>query len=299
MSGMIRQHLFLQCNGLSLYVLPGKDFAPVSQHVGILRALTYSQKQLGAGSWIDLDGRDPFYDHFLLIEDQTLHLAGTARLQLVQRTEEDSSPDLPRGFQSYLEHVYPGIKRFLSMHGHHIEIGRVAIAPNFQRQPTSLMTLFRGAIQLAVMMRECSLHGLVSYNHFSYSESVNLHFIEGLMRRPFAEWIPDLPKPRHPSTWPLTTDLTSRDESIQGLEARIRRELDDQFRLPILLRQYINLVKARVRSVSLAKDFNQITEIYMCADIKSMPEGRLSHFTGAQRSPASNPLNPFTSAPRS
>ena len=67
-------------------------------------------------------------------------------------------------------------------------------------------------------------------------------------------------------------------ETIQGLEQHIREQLEPSFRLPVLLRQYINLMEARVRNLSLARDFNQITEILMAADLSRIPRRRLQHF---------------------
>jgi hypothetical protein len=52
-----------------------------------------------------------------------------------------------------------------------------------------------------------------------------------------------------------------------------------------LLRQYINLMEAKVRNLSLALDFNQITEILMAADLNRIPAGRLQHFIGFRHHP--------------
>ena len=39
-----------------------------------------------------------------------------------------AAEELPDSQQSYLEHVYPGIKAMLAKQTHHVEIGRVALA---------------------------------------------------------------------------------------------------------------------------------------------------------------------------
>ncbi|MBM5792329.1 MAG: GNAT family N-acetyltransferase [Cyanobacteria bacterium K_DeepCast_0m_m1_088] len=267
--------------GLDLYLLPGERFAPYANAVGILRELTYRQQLSGSGQTHDLDSRDPYYDHFLLVESCSGELAGSARLQFVPAlpgTEAAAMPPLPEGHQSYLEHVYPGIKTSLAQQGNHLEIGRVALAPRFQRQPHSLMCLFRGGLQVAVSSGYSSIHGLVSYNHFAYPAPVNRLFLSSLMSPPFVDSDAPIPKPRHP-----VDDIQALSEpgsaiTIQGLEQRIRDEISPSFRLPVLLRQYINLMEARVRNLSLARDFNQITEILMAADLNHIPARRLQHF---------------------
>jgi hypothetical protein len=44
-------------------------------------------------------------------------------------------------------------------------------------------------------------------------------------------------------------------------------------------------MEAKVRNLSLALDFNQITEILMAADLNRIPAGRLQHFIGFRHHP--------------
>lgn len=274
-------YFLFSSQGLDLYLLPGEHFAPFADAVGVLRELTYRQQLSGSGQPRDLDSRDCYYDHFLLVEGCSGELAGSARLQFVPRHDSGkpgTDTPLPAGHQSYLEHVYPGIKTVLAQQGNHLEIGRVALGPRFQRQPHTLMCLFRGGLQVAVSSGYQSIHGLVSYNHFAYSDAVNQNFLGSLMRAPFLETELPCPKPRHTLSWLAPTDDETQIETIQGLEQRIRKQLEPSFRLPVLLRQYINLMEARVLNLSLARDFNQITEILMAADLGRIPSRRLQHF---------------------
>lgn len=283
-----------EAQGLRLYLLPGERFAPFAEAVGTLRELTYRQQLSGSGKSQDLDSRDPHYDHFLLVEPGSGELAGSARLQFVpalspepagERGSHSAATRLPGGGESYLEHVYPGIKAQLAGRGHHLEIGRVALAPRFQRLPHSLMFLFRGGLQVAVGSGYGSIHGLVSYNHFAYSDAVNRAFLSALLRPPFLDPAPPYPRPRHPVE-ELEPDSTPAEvDSIQALERQIRNDLEPRFRLPVLLRQYINLMEARVRNLSLARDFNQITEILMAADLSRIPARRLQHFIDVPHQP--------------
>lgn len=278
--------LLFSSEGLDLFLINGQQFAAVADPVGLLRELTYRQQLSGSGQRRDLDSRDPHYDHFLLIERSSGELAGSARLQFVPSSGTGDRQELPSGDQSYLEHVYPGIKAELTSRDHHVEIGRVVLAPRFQKQPHSLMCLFRGGLQVAVSSGYPTIHGLVSYNHFAYSDAVNRCFLATLLRPPFLDVDTGVPtRPRHP-----ISDLDSADSlpgmtSIQELEQEIRKQLDPAFRLPVLLRQYINLMEARVRNLSLARDFNQITEILMATDLRRIPAQRLQHFIDFEHSP--------------
>ena len=275
--------LLFQLDGLELHLIPGSRFAAVADAVGTLRESTYRQQLSGSGDQRDLDGRDSHYDHLLLIEAGSGALAGAARLQFLPRHCETA--DLPDGSQSYLEHVYPGIKARLTSLGNHLEIGRVALASRFQKQPHSLMALFRGGLLIAARSGYDTLHGLVSYNHFAHSEPVNQAFLSGLMRPPYLQSEPTLPAPRHPLTTVQSSDQPNPIANIQSLELSIREQLSDDFRLPVLLRQYVNLMDARVCGLSLAKDFNQITEILMAADLRRLPPERLALFIDLPHQP--------------
>ena len=270
-------------DGLELHLIPGSRFEVVADAVGTLRESTYRKQLSGSGNTRDLDGRDAAYDHLILLEPSSGALAGSARLQFIPQFTP--AEDLPGSQQSYLEHVYPGIKAMLAERTHHVEIGRVALAPRFQRQPHSLMALFRGGLLIAARSGFSILHGLVSYNHFAHSDAVNTAFLSALMRPPYRRISPALPPPRHPIAEIRPDDTIHPIGNVQALEIAIRQEQSDSFRLPVLLRQYFNLMEAKVCDLSLARDFNQITEILMAADLTRLPEDRLAFFIDVDHHP--------------
>ena len=271
----------LSIDELDLHLLAGSDFERVADSVGLLREATYRQQLSGSGDERDLDGRDAHYDHLLLVERCSGALAGAARLQFIPA----GSTDLPGSEGSYLEHVYPGIKAQLAARQNHAEIGRVALAQRFQRQPHSLMALFRGGILLAARSGYDLLHGLVSYNHFAHSDAVNNAFLQALMQPPYRREDLNLPAPRHPIAGIQANPTPHPSGHIQALEQDIRSTHSDAFRLPILLRQYFNLMQAQVCNLSLARDFNQITEILMAANLRQLPPERLALFIDLPHQP--------------
>jgi hypothetical protein len=215
------------------------------------------------------------------VERNSGDLAGSARLQFIPAR----ASDLPGSSSSYLEHVYPGIKAALANRTNHLEIGRVALAERFQRQPHSLMALFRGGLLIAARSGYHLLHGLVSYNHFAHSDGVNSAFLRALMRPPYRLCNSQLPPPRYPVPGINADDQPHPSGHIQALEQEIRQNLSADFRLPVLLRQYVNLMQAKVCGLSLALDFNQITEILMAADLHRLPPERLALFIDLPHQP--------------
>ena len=274
--------LLFRLDGLELHLIPGSRFEAVANAVGTLRESTYRKQLSGSGNTRDLDGRDAAYEHLILLEPCSGALAGSARLQFVPQFM--AADALPGSQQSYLEHVYPGIKTMLAERSHHVEIGRVALAS--LPAPTAFLDgPVPGGLLIAARSGFSILHGLVSYNHFANSDAVNTAFLSALMRPPYRRTSPALPPPRHPINSIQPNDTTHPIANVQALEVAIRKEHNDNFRLPVLLRQYFNLMEAKVCDLSLARDFNQITEILMAADISSLPNDRLSFFIDVDHHP--------------
>ena len=129
------------------------------------------------------------------------------------------------------------------------------------------------------------LHGLVSYNHFAHGDAVNAAFLKAMMRPPYRRQGDRLPAPRHPVPGIQPDDTPHPSSNIQALEQEIRSKHSDDFRLPVLLRQYFNLMEAKVCDLSLARDFNQITEILMAANLSDLPPERLALFIDLPHQP--------------
>ena len=207
--------LLFRLDGLELHLIPGSTFEAVADAVGTLRESTYRQQLSGSGSTRDLDGRDGAYDHLILLEPSSGTLAGSARLQFIPQGK--AADDLPGSQQSYLEHVYPA-----SCNAGGAEPPRgdrsVALARRFQRQPHS-----DGPVPRVPDRRPLGfsiLHGLVSYNHFAYSDAVNTAF-EGLDASYQDQ--PGLPSPRHPISAIQADDSVHPIGNVQALELAIER----------------------------------------------------------------------------
>ena len=117
--------LLFRLDGLELHLIPGSRFEEVADAVGTLRESTYRQQLSGSGNTRDLDGRDDSYDHLILLEPSSGALAGAARLQFIPQFT--AAEELPGSQQSYLEHVYPGIKAMLAKQTPHVELSLIHI----------------------------------------------------------------------------------------------------------------------------------------------------------------------------
>jgi hypothetical protein len=247
----------------SAYLLSPQQFAGVARAVGAVRARSYLQVSPHGPEDVDLDGRDASYWHLLVWDDERRSLAGSLRMAL-SRWHSDAWD----GQCSYLEHCYPGLDAALAELGMaYAEIGRSFVAPAYQRSSQALLVLLQAMASIPLHTGHHHLFGMVSYNHFQHAEGLSSAFLAGLGQAPFVSSL-CLPPPRYP----LVPNGPAEGSAISlvQLEAQLRSRWDAAFRLPLLLRKYVLFGNARVVDFSIARDFNQITEILMHGDLTSL-----------------------------
>ena len=247
------------------YLLSPEQFQNLATWVGTERAITYRRVSPKGPSDVDLDGRDAHYWHFLVWDHLKGALAGSFRMAL----SGWHSPGWG-GKSSYLEHCYPGLDASLTRRGlAYAEIGRTFVAAPYQRSGQVLMVLLQGMVSIPIATGHQHLLGMVSYNHFEHGEAVNRQFLASLMIGPFRDSL-EVPQPRHPLP-PAQQPLDPLPANHYGeLERGLEERYQEPFRVPILLRAYAQFGNARVAGLSLAKDFNQITEILMHCDLNRL-----------------------------
>jgi hypothetical protein len=244
------------------YFLSPEQFQNVATWVGSVRALTYRRISPHGPSDVDLDGRDAHYWHLLVWDQLRGALAGSLRMALSRW-----HPGGWDGNRSYLEHCYPGLDASLAQRGlPYAEIGRTFVAAPYQRSSLVLMVLLQGMASIPLATGHHHLLGMVSYNHFEHGEALNRSFLASLMIPPFRDPL-EVPPPRHPLA-PAEQPLDPLAAKHYGdLERGLEERYQEPFRVPVLMRCYAQFGNARVAGLSLARDFNQITEILMHCDL--------------------------------
>jgi hypothetical protein len=250
---------------------------------------------------IDLDGRDLNYWHLLVIDEHAKQLAGGARISFSKLHDLSWCGD-----NSYLEHCYPGLdQQFRSQNDGYVELGRTFVSPDYQRKSNTLLHIMRATAMLAADTHHHYIIGMVSYNHFQHSAAANARFLTELLTPPFKGDLA-VPQPRHACTTeafhgvlaPMpdaettssaisgsetdTTQLSQHEASRSDgadppatqiyaeLECKLRTQIQDDFRIPIIMKRYVRMAGAKPIGLSIAKDFNQITEILMYCDVRAL-----------------------------
>lgn len=264
LTGELASQVCFRQEPFDAYFLSPPQFAKLASLVGAERARTYRKVSPFGPTQLDLDGRDAHYWHLLVWDRQRQVLAGSLRMALSRWHGSDWS-----GANSYLEHCYPGLDQSLTRQGEtYAEIGRTFVAMPYQRTSQALMVLMRAMGSIPVATGHRHLFGMVSYNHHEHRAALNQRFLASLLEPPFAGDLP-VPGARYPVTpapIPALPALPSALSHTQ-LERWLEQHFEEPFRMPLLLRKYAYFGNARVLGLSLARDFNQITEILMHCDL--------------------------------
>ena len=122
----------------------------------------------------------------------------------------------------------------------------------------------------------------MSYN-FAHSDAVNNAFLQALMQPPYRREDLNLPAPR--SIAGIQAKPTPIPAGIFRLSSRHPQHPLGRLPPADPARQYFNLMQAQVCNLSLARDFNQITEILMAANLRQLPPERLALFIDLPHQP--------------
>lgn len=279
-NSMKKNYLLYETGPYQCFVIPGDRLGIILLEIGQIRELVFRKSLHGSGKEHDLDGLDPFYYHAIIWDNEQNQIMGGYRF----RSNQDWNPE-KIGRQSYIEKCYPGIYAQLSEHHRFIELGRSFVNEGYQNDLFSLFLLWKGVL-IYLTTRFKDFHLIVglpwvklddlSEESVSFLLSVlsNSHFHTPLSKGVIAKYpyqAKHLLKAELAHLAQQQHDMTSTFNIIHSIEGKKRC-------LPILLKQYINLMGAKTHGFSVARDFNNLLEVLMSTDLSKVPARRIERY---------------------
>ncbi|MCP9884373.1 GNAT family N-acetyltransferase [Synechococcus sp. ATX 2A4] len=286
--------------------IPPSGFDRFASEIGRLRAISYKVLSPATLDDVDLDGRDSNYWQLLVIDEATAQVAGGARISF--SAFHGASWDGTNSYLEHCYPGID--RALNSQGNGYVELGRTFVSPNYQRTSNTLLHIMRATVMAATDTSHRFIIGMVSYNHFQFSPSANALFISELLSPAFkgnlvvppprhccpfnttaeerallAAWdtIPAaasnektrFPPEAEAENATLETTSIERLASLSSttyaeLELKLRSCVQDEFRIPIIMKRYARMAGAKPIGLSVAKDFNQITEILMYCDLHEL-----------------------------
>lgn len=263
----------------SVYCAKARELPEVLQEVGRLREVTFRAVGEGTGQSRDLDRFDHYYSHIILWSKSNRELVGAYRIGLT--TEILPRMGVSGLYTSTLFRYSPGLfDRF----GPALELGRSFVRPEYQRQYSPLLTLWKGIGRyLALNPQFAVLFGAVSISnrYCRWSRELIVRFFRS---REGADNLSSFIRPRRPFRpgWAHPGDGISPGGRFQDLDQLTDPIADvetDGKSVPILIKHYARL-GGRLLSFNLDKAFSNVLDGFVLVDLRQTDPAVLGRYLG-------------------
>ncbi len=257
-----------------IYLIPGKELKIKLDWYGEKRAEAFNS--LKTKSFIsDIEERDFFYTHMIIWDKANYELVGGQRFLFNQKGSFENKA------YSYLEEYHQGTYEKLKNFSF-CEIGRTFIMPKFQHKKV-LKELIRGFVRVPESRKMNLGIGLISFNNkVLNNKSVNtfLKYLENGKTNTL-----DFPKGKYNfnkylSNVSLGFNYSFEYQNLNKIEKEIQK-LDNNFKLPPVLKPYIKFCGLKYEGYSIAKDYNGIIQLLFSGryeDIENYPAKKLKPY---------------------
>jgi putative hemolysin len=255
-----------------VYICPTAKIPNILREIGRLREITFREVGEGTNKKIDLDNYDIYYNHLFIWDNEKQNIVGAYR---IGKGDEILDTMGRRGF--YLSELFKMKEAFYPILRTGIELGRSWIRKEYQQKPLPLFLLWKGILKYLIDNPKYRyLFGPVSIsNNFSkFSKSLIVDYIT---RHHFDYELAHYVKPKNKFKADLTADkdlLLENSESLKDLDSLISDIENSHLKIPVLLRQYINL-NAKIICFNIDPKFSDCLDGFLVVDTKNIPEEML------------------------
>jgi putative hemolysin len=263
---------------LAAFLGTAEELPNVVQEIGRLREIAFRQAGEGTRRSIDLDRFDNHYLHLFLWNQNASEIAGAYRL--------GPTPDiLPRyGIGGlYTNALFRYRKELFDRIGPAIELGRSFIRPEYQKQYSPLLLLWKGIGRYVASRPECAtLFGGVSIS--SAYHPVSRHLLVKFLETHLVTDLAALVAPRHPyrpaervfRRTGLVDRVPADVEELSALIADLER---DGKGVPILIKQYLK-TGGRLLGFNVDPAFSDALDALIIVDMRTAPPALLERYMG-------------------
>ncbi len=256
-----------------VYIVPTARIPYILREIGRLREITFREVGEGTNKKIDLDNYDIYYNHLFIWDRAANRIVGAYR---IGKGDEILSTMGKKGF--YISELFKIKEQFYPILKQGIELGRSWIRKEYQLKPLPLFLLWKGILKYLMLNQQYRyMFGPVSIsNNFSkFSKSLIVDFIT---KNHFDYELAQYVKPRNKfkaDLSPIDTDvLIAQSESLKDLDGLIGEIENNHIKIPVLLRQYMNL-NAKIISFNIDPKFSDCLDGFLVVDTEKIPSEML------------------------
>uniref|UniRef100_UPI003D7F72ED GNAT family N-acyltransferase n=1 Tax=Pedobacter sp. TaxID=1411316 RepID=UPI003D7F72ED len=252
-----------------VYICPTTKIPHILREIGRLREITFREVGEGTNKKIDLDNYDIYYSHLFIWDKDKNLIVGAYR---IGKGDEILDTMGRRGF--YLSELFKIKEAFYPILRNGIELGRSWIRKEYQQKPLPLFLLWKGILKyLLDNPKYRYMFGPVSIsNNFSkFSKSLIVDYIT---LHHFDYELAHYVKPRNKFKADLTPIdkelLLESSESLKDLDSLISDIENTHIKIPVLLRQYMNL-NAKIICFNRDPKFSDCLDGFLVVDTQNIP----------------------------
>jgi putative hemolysin len=252
-----------------VYITPTASIPNILREIGRLREITFREVGEGTNNKIDLDNYDIYYNHLFIWDKDLQNIVGAYR---IGKGDEILNMLGRRGF--YLSELFKIKEPFYPILRQGIELGRSWIRKEYQLKPLPLFLLWKGILKYLVDNPKYRyMFGPVSIsNNFSkFSKSLIVDYIT---KNHFDYELAHYVKPKNKfkaDLTPIDTDLLiENSETLKDLDGLIGDIESSHMKIPVLLRQYLNL-NAKIICFNIDPKFSDCLDGFLVVDLHKIP----------------------------
>ena len=252
-----------------VYITPTASIPNILREIGRLREITFREVGEGTNKKIDLDNYDIYYNHLFIWDRELENIVGAYR---IGKGDEILNMLGRRGF--YLSELFKIKEPFYPILRQGIELGRSWIRKEYQLKPLPLFLLWKGILKYLVDNPKYRyMIGPVSIsNNFSkFSKSLIVDYIT---KNHFDYELAHYVKPKNKfkaDLTPIDTDLLiENSETLKDLDGLIGDIETSHMKIPVLLRQYLNL-NGKIICFNIDPKFSDCLDGFLVVDLQQVP----------------------------
>ncbi|KAF5066748.1 Acetyltransferase (GNAT) domain protein [anaerobic digester metagenome] len=256
-----------------VYLLEGDESPLLLDELTRRREEAFRALGEGSGQARDTDHYDPLYSHLLLMDEEGKNIAGSYRARVV-RPEGTWQYDKKRLYTASLFEYEP---EFFRQCGNALELGRAFVCPEYQRDYTPLLLLWKGIGQMALRNGVRTLFGPASIGLNYRPQSVDLLWRHLRLRHwdtPLASMVRGKQPRKLREELPFAQHLDYK--SVNALV----RQMEGGRTLPILFKHYLQL-GGRIAAFHEDRTFGTLDAL-LVVDLLNAPDKQLRRYVGEE-----------------
>jgi putative hemolysin len=267
----IGSSLLMESGAFQVFCASATELPAILPEIGRLRELTFRGVGEGTGLARDFDRFDQTYRHLFVWDRDRREVAGAYRI---------GATDLLGVEGLYTRTLFDYDESLLRQIGPALELGRSFVQPDYQREFSPLLLLWKGISRLVSRQpRYRRLFGVVSISDLYDTTSRQL-LLKFLQNTRFDADLGRLVRAKHPPAMPRSEAVDAVTvERLEDVCALVRQIEPDGKDIPILLRQYLKL-NAKLLGFTVDASFGNVLDGLVLVDLDHVEPAILSRYMG-------------------